>query len=514
LWVVERTEALAQEDVLTAGLETEGNLATDRVDEPALRLVLYDALASEAMGTLTTGVFLVGFAVALGASNAAIGVLAAVPFFVQLLQIPAVLLVERLRARRDICVWAAGIGRCFLLGAAAAPLLEPSAGIATLIGSLALYQGMAAIGGCAWNSWMRDLVPVSRYGRFFGRRTAATTALAITLSFLGGVLIDAWKRYMPDHATIGYSCLFVISAAIGFLGVFLLRITPDRPMAPVQQRSHPLALLTAPLQDANFRRLIFFLSSWNFAVNLAAPFFAVYMLKTLGYSMTTILGLTIASQLSNLAALGLWGALIDRFSNKAVLGITAPLFLACILAWTFTGMGWTQPMALYLLLGIHVLMGISTAGVGLASGNIAMKLSPAGQATAYLAANSVITATCAAVAPIVGGLFADFFASRQLSLAFTWTGGEQNITVQVLSFHSWTFFFAIACLLGLYSLHRLTFVEEPTGSSDKLMLRHLLLEARRSAHSLSSAAGLLRVVRLPQWFVRRRMDDLDTKGVD
>ena len=147
----------------------------------ALRLVLYDALASEAMGTLTTGVFLAGFAVELGAPNLAIGVLAAVPFFVQLLQIPAVLLVERLRARRDICVWAAGIGRCFLFGAAAAPLFGAPASIMVLIGSLAIYQGMAAIAGCAWNSWMRDLVPPSQYGRFFGQRTAATTAVAITL---------------------------------------------------------------------------------------------------------------------------------------------------------------------------------------------------------------------------------------------------------------------------------------------------------------------------------------------
>jgi hypothetical protein len=47
------------------------------------------------MGTLTTGVSLVGFAVALGASNAAIGMLAAVPFFVLLLQIPAVFLSQR-----------------------------------------------------------------------------------------------------------------------------------------------------------------------------------------------------------------------------------------------------------------------------------------------------------------------------------------------------------------------------------------------------------------------------------
>jgi len=43
-----------------------------------------------------------------------------------------------------------------------------------------------------------------------------------------------------------------------------------------------------------------------------------------------------------------------------------------------TGTQWVQPMTLYLLVVIHILMGIATAGVGLASGNIAMKLSPPG----------------------------------------------------------------------------------------------------------------------------------------
>jgi MFS family permease len=155
---------------------------------------------------------------------------------------------------------------------------------------------------------------------------------------------------------------------------------------------------------------------------------------------------------------------------------------------------------LYILVLIHILMGIATAGVGLGSGNIAMKLSPAGQATAYLAANSVISASFAAAAPILGGLFADFFASHQLTLAFTWTGGgEKDVTVQVLNFQSWTFYFGITCLLGLYSLHRLSFVQEPSGTTDRLVLRELLLEARRwSVHSLSSAAGLLRIVRPPE----------------
>jgi MFS family permease len=112
--------------------------------------------------------------------------------------------------------------------------------------------------------------------------------------------------------------------------------------------------------------------------------------------------------------------LIDRFSNKAVLGYSAPLFLLCTLAWTFTGLPWLSQFTFYLLLAIHVLMGIATAGVALASGNIAMKLSPPGQVTSFLAASSVVSASCAALAPIVGGLCADFFAAHELTLGFAW----------------------------------------------------------------------------------------------
>jgi MFS family permease len=478
-------------------------LAASDIDR-TFRLVLYDALASEAMASLTTGVFLAGFMVQLGASNLSIGLLAAVPFSVQFLQLPAVVLVERIRARRAICAWAAGIGRSFLLVAAAAPFLGAHVAIAVLIGAVALYQALAAVAGCAWNSWMRDLVPETDFGRFFGRRSAATTALATVVALLGGLLIDSWRRHVPGDPAIAYSALFAASAVFGFCGVWLLSITPEQPMPPVAQRAKVLALLSTPFRDKNFRRLMVFLSSWNFAANLAAPFFAVYMLKSLGYAMTTIIALTVASQLSNIAALGLWGNLIDRYSNKAVLQISAPLFLVCTLGWTLTGLAWIGSATLYLLVGIHVLMGVATAGVALASGNIVMKLSPTGQATTFLAASSVVTATCGAIAPVIGGLCADFFSARELTLAFTWTGGVGKVTIQVLDFHAWTFFFGLACVAGLYSLHRLSFVQEVAGTTDKLLMRDLLLEAGRSIRSLSSAAGLLRVALPQSWLVPPR----------
>jgi MFS family permease len=468
------------------------------------RLLLLDGLASEAMGTLTTGVFLAGFAVQLGASNFAIGILAAVPFFVQLLQLPAVILVERWRDRRRICVTASLIGRCFLILCGAVPLIGPAPGIAALVACLAVYQGMGAIGGCAWNSWMRDLVPPCDFARIFARRAAATTAMATALALGGCILIDTWRSHVAARPDFAYSILFALSGVIGLVGVRLLSVTPNPPMAPPARATRLGTLFAAPFRDANFRRLILFLASWNFAVNLAAPFFAVYMLKTLAYGMTDIMILTVASQLTSLASLGIWGRLIDRFGSKAVLSVSAPLFLACMLGWTLTGLPWTQGMTFYLLFAIHMLMGLSTGGVALASSNIAMKLSPSGQATAYLAANSVVCAAFAGIAPMIGGLCADFFAAHQLTLAFTWTGASRELTVQVLNFHSWTFFFGFACLVGIYSLHRLSWIEDVSGSADPLLLRQLLLEARRSLMSLSSAAGLLRIARSPLSLLRQR----------
>lgn len=479
--------------------------------EHALKLILWDSLASEAMGTLTTGVFLVGLAVALNASNFMIGVLAAIPFFVQLLQIPAVLLVERLRHRRWISVLSSGTGRAFLLAAAAAPLLPSHLGIGLLALCLAVHQGLGAISGCAWNSWMRDLVPENRYGRFFGMRNFCTVTLSLLLSVAAGSGIDIWKRHAPTEGVYGYSALFLIGGIAGLYGVYLLARTPEPPMAAQPAKFDALEVLIEPFRDRIFRRLIAFLAAWNFAVNLASPFLTVYMLKSLNFPMSTVVILNVVSQLSNLAFLQVWGKLGDTFGNRPVLRVTAPLFLFCFLGWSATGLTWLSGLVLPLIVALHILMGLSTAGVGLASGNIAMKLSPAGAATSYLAANGVVTSLSASAASLLGGATADFFASRELSLSFSWKSPVNATTFDALTLHSWTFFFALTFILGLLSLRLLSTVEEHGELEEGIAMKHLLAETRRSLHSLSSVAGLQKLGRLPFAALRPRRAYAETE---
>ena len=471
---------------------------TEAEVQSGLRAVIRDGLASQAMVTLTGGVFLVAFALKLGASNLVIGLLAAIPPLAQLIQIPSILLVERIRNRRAISTFASGLSRVFWLLIALTPLLFPAhVCLAILIGALILNAAFGAVSNSSWNSWMRDLVPQDRLGSFYSRRMSLATGLGIPIGLAAGLYIDYWKKLFPNYEIYGYSVLFFLGFLVGMLGVYFITTIPVPVMPRVEGKPQFFKIILQPFKDANFKSLIMFLGSWNFAVNLAAPFFTVYMLKRLQLNMTFIIALMILSQIMNVAFLRIWGRFSDRFSNKSVLGVSGPLFIMCILAWTFTTMPEKYVLTIPLLIAIHIFMGISTAGVTLASGNISLKLAPKGQATAFLAANSVVNSLAAGIAPILGGKFADFFAGRELSWTLKWTSPGRELILPTLNLQQWDFFFFFAFLIGLYSIHRLAMVKEVGEVEEKIVVHELISEVRRMMLDASTVGGLRQMVNFP-----------------
>jgi MFS family permease len=466
--------------------------------QSGLRAVIKDGMASTAMATLTGGAFLVAFALKLGASNLVIGLLAAIPPLAQMIQIPSIYLVEKVRNRRAISMAASAGSRVFWLLIALIPFLfSKEVGLNFLLAAILFNAAFTAVSNCSWNSWMRDFVPQDRLGSFFSRRMSLSVGLGIILSLAAAFYIDYWKRQFPHVELYGYSVLFAAGFIAGMIGVFFISTIPEPRMTPAEGEANFFRLILQPFKDANFKELIMFLGSWNFAVNLAAPFFTVYMLKRLQLDLSLIIAFTVLSQIMNLAFLRIWGRFSDRFSNKSVLGVSGPLFIGCIFAFTFTAMPEKHMFTLPLLILIHIFMGISTAGVTLASGNIGLKLAPKGQATAYLAANSLVNSLAAGIAPILGGKFADFFAARQLSMMFKWTSPARELTFQTFHFQHWDFFFLFAFLIGLYCIHRLTRVKEIGDVEEGIVVRELITQVRRDMRNLSTVGGLRHMVNFP-----------------
>ena len=474
-----------------------------------LQVMIEDGLASQAMATLTTGPFLVAFALSVGGDNLAVGLLAAIPFLVQFFQLPAVLLVETVRRRRAVCIIAETLSRLSLFVLAAAAFVSRSeTAVALLVTGLFLHTAFGAFAGCSWNSWMRDFVPENRLGAFFAKRLLMAGAVSALLSFSGGALVDAWPRLVTLDTRFAYAVLIVIGLAFGIVGVICLNRLPEPPMDPASD-ARLLSRLRRPFADANFRRLITFLGTWNFAVNLAAPFFTVFMLTALRLDMITVMTMSVVSLVPNILLSQLWGRYVDRFSNKTVLAICGPMFILAIFSWTFIMFPEKHRYSMHLLVAAHFLMGIATAGVTLAAGNIGLKLAPKGEATAYLAVLSLVNALAAGAAPIIGGLCADFFSQRELALVVEWFSPQQSGVVPVLIVRHWGFFFVLASLIGIFSLTRLRHVREEGEASERAVLAELILDARRSVNNLSTVNGLLSLSAFPVVFLRRKRRGLE-----
>lgn len=482
--------------------KTEETLSDSQV-QSALKYIIRDGVASQAMGVLTGGAFLVAFAVKLGASNFVIGLLAAIGPLSQLLQLPSIFLVEKIRNRRLITVVAAGLSRICWLIIALSPFIFPAKiAIAVLLILLLAVSAFGAASGCSWNSWMRDLIPEKIMGSFFSKRMRIATGVGIAVSILAAVYLDFWKKQFPDQELVAYSILFAVGFFAGMIGLLFLGKTPEIRMPQIEGKQKIFKLLAQPFRDENFRKLIAFMCSWNFAVNLAGPFFMVYMLKRLGLSMSFIIGLSIVSQVFNFLFLKIWGKFTDRFSNKSVLAISCPIFMLSILAWTFTTMPEKYILTIPLLIAIHVVMGMASAGVSLASNNISLKLAPKGQATSYLAANTIINSMAAGIAPILGGKFADFFAGRELAWTLKYTTPTGEISLPTLNLQQWDFFFAIAFIIGIYALHRLSMIKESGEVEEKVIALELFAEVRTQVRTLSSIDGVKQMISFPIVLIR------------
>jgi len=264
------------------------------------------------------------------------------------------------------------------------------------------------------------------------------------------------------------------------------------------------AILSEPLRDTNFRKLLAFLASWNFAVNMAAPFFSVYMLSQLGLSMTWVMGLAALCQVANVAFFRIWGRIADAISSKRVLSLAGTVFIVSIALWPFTTMPERYSLTVPLLVTIHLLAGISTAGVNLCAGTITLKLAPRGRATAFLATNALTSGLAATVAPLLAGVLAQSLADDRVTLRLDWlTGGSQRTRFSVIDLGGLDFLFVAATLIGLYALHRLLAVEE-AGEIEEDAKALLYQELRRSIHTVSSVAGLRRLTSFPYALLGRR----------
>jgi len=453
------------------------------------RSLVWDAAWASMTGAWSGGVILVGLALHLGAGPMTIGLLAAIPFMAQVVQMPTIYLVERLRKRKLIGIPALTVARLLILSVgllAIAPADSPRVGL-LVVSQLAIAL-LGSVGACAINSWFHQLLPATSLGTFFGRRLLVASSLACGATLLAGMLVD---RPPWGELGIAYALTFGMAGLAGFASSLCLARAPEPEMPPRQQTFALRELVGEPMRDRNFRRVLAMLAGWNVASNMAAPFITVYLIQQVGYGLGTVTQLWVISQIFNAAALYLWGQVSDRLSNKSVLTVALPAYFAATLGFVFAGMVERAELKLVFFYLLHAAMGAASGGISLATGNLGLKLAPQGRGTSYLAVIGLTAALAGGAAPLVGGLLAQWFSTRELSIVLRWISTGQASELTVMAFSHWEFLFALSACLGLYVMHALSGVDEGEEVSQHAVIQELAFEAMRTVNHLSTVAGVL-----------------------
>jgi MFS family permease len=338
----------------------------------------------------TSGSVLTGYALHLGATPTALGLIASVPLLGQAVSPLAAWLVGRRGRRKGVAVGTALIGRGLWVLAAALPLLPVPAEAkgALLVALVALSSLFIAANGALWTAWMGDVVPWKERGRYFGLRTGVLGVAGTSANLIAGVWLDR------TQAPLNFQLVLLVAVAAGMVAAGLLT-RHDEP--PLDSARLPMRrTFTLPMSDPIFRRLLLFAVYWTFAVMVSSPFVIPYFLNSLRMTYVEVAVWSAISAASALVLAPAWGRLTDRVGNRPVLAVTT--FLAGTLlplTWMLAAPGRLWPIWLSGAVDALVWSAINP-GIF----NLSLATTPRENRAAFIAVFSALTG----VAGFVGGL--------------------------------------------------------------------------------------------------------------
>jgi HEAT repeat protein len=400
-----------------------------------LKIANADAAMYTAFATLMGGTFIIGFIKHLGAADIWVGLFAAIPSILGLLQIPGGVWGRSFPTFKGF-VFPGRLAWVLLY----APLIALPALPISDQAKLYLLAFLVAIASASLllitpilNEWLAYLVPASSRGFFFSRRNAIATAVGSVVGLGAAMLLD-WFRSRGMEAT-GFTTVFSIGLGCGAVSLILFTKMDNTPRPdPVKQSfREAVQSLAKPFVDRNFRRVLVFLSVFIGAQAFAGTFFAAYAIESLNLPFTILQWAGVMHAVGNVISAGLWGFLSDKYGNKPILMISGFGLTVTPLMWLFTYPDQTLHNAL-VLLPSHIIVGMIWAGVALCQYNLLLATAAPEDRANYMSVALTLQAIVGFVAPLLGAQILTVFrygfdAAEAYKALFIVTMGLRFISV-------------------------------------------------------------------------------------
>jgi MFS family permease len=290
------------------------------------------------------------------------------------------------------------------------PLLEVSHRVELLLVLLIFAAVCGGLAGPAWGSLMSDYVPAKKRGRYFGWRNRTVGAVTVSSIIASGLLLNFFHEI--SYGT-GFWIIFSLAAAARYVSAYFISRMDEPPHKKDPASDFTFLMFLGRFRESNFLRFVVFTSCLTFSTYLAAPFFAVFMLRDLQLSYLTYMALQVGSSLAALIALPLWGRHADLVGNVRILRLSSFLAALIPIFWLFS----QNPAYLMLL---QIFSGFAWSGVTLSAGNFIYDAVTPQKRVRCIAYFNVINGSALFLGSFLGGFLASrlppLFGYRMLGL--------------------------------------------------------------------------------------------------
>jgi MFS family permease len=246
----------------------------------------------------------------------------------------------------------------------------------TTILFIGLSYGIMAIGYPVWFSWIGALVPEGKRGNYFSKRNRVVSFVGILTLVFGAILLDYFKKLgvrLGDpvgFTLLGFGILFLFAIISRIWSLKLLRkhYEPRLKLRKKDGFSFKSFIRRAP--ETPFGRFSIFRGFFSIALGISGPFWAVYILRNLGFSYVWFISILVSGILFQMIFLPVLGKFSDRFGNVKLMKLCAILISLNPLLWFFSSMIPSPLMVkAYLLFVPSLIGGFGWAGYNLATNN-------------------------------------------------------------------------------------------------------------------------------------------------
>lgn len=378
----------------------------------SMRASIWEGSLTTVFMNWTSGMALVGMLAYYGATPLQLALAACIPQLMQAASLLAPWVESRMPRHKALTISSGIAGRLMwllpaLMTLLAIPKHQGAPLILAVVAVVAFFQGFAAP---IWQAWMGNTVPEAHRGHYFGVRNGICGLVGVAANLLAGRLLDL----MPEPVNYQIVVFIAVLFAIGGIYLYSLQHEPKLPPPrPVSMRQ----IVSVPLADRNFRRMLLFCVYWQPSVLLASVFVYPYFIQYMKMEFTEVAVWTAIAAVTSMIAGPQWGRLADRVGNKGVLAITCTIASFLPVVWMLATPG--DPRVIYFS---GVVEGLAWSAINPSIFNLSLATAPKDNRLPHLSVLSASIGIAGFIGGVVGGKLFELFRHVEFDvLGYHWS---------------------------------------------------------------------------------------------